>query len=286
MSNRKGLGKGLSALIPVKEEIEPNSNIKEVLINKIHPNPNQPRHNMDQENLRELIESIKSCGLIQPIVVRAIGDNEYEIIAGERRWLACKESGLEKIEVIIKQYSDLEASAAALIENIQRENLNAVEEAGAYRKLMDNYGLTQEELSVEVGKSRSFIGNMVRLLTLPEAVKEMILEGAISAGHARALLPLVDSEAQTNMGLMIIKDQLSVRKTEELVKKINDKLDLMEKSTDNQEFNSDKDNEWAELIKELGKDVAIKSNSKGGGKLIIKYKNREQLMNIVQKIKN
>lgn len=145
LNKKRGLGKGLSALIPVEEEVSNGSSeMKEVLIGKIYSNPNQPRQKIDENNLNELIESIKTHGLIQPIVVRSGKDDNFEIIAGERRWLACKKAGLEQVNVIIKKYNDLEASAVALIENIQREDLNAVDEANAYKKLMDNYGLTRK----------------------------------------------------------------------------------------------------------------------------------------------
>ncbi len=284
MTKKKGLGKGLSALIPVEEEDinSVNNEMREVFINKIYPNANQPRQKLDEESLKELIYSIKTHGLIQPIVVRPAQDDCYEIIAGERRWLACNKIGLKKVPVIIKIYSDLEASAAALIENIQREDLNAVDEANAYRKLMDNYGLTQEELSVKVGKSRSFIGNMVRILALPDAIKDLLLEGLITAGHARALLTLPDSETQVKFGLKIIKQQLSVRKTEEIVKRFTENVNKKEK--DKPVFST---LEWEkQLIQDFGKRIKIKGNSNGSGKLIIKYSNSDELKSLINKIKN
>ncbi|KAF1085916.1 putative chromosome-partitioning protein ParB [Sporotomaculum syntrophicum] len=282
--NRKGLGRGLSALIPVDDEINCGSDeMKEVDINKIYPNPSQPRQKFDETSLNELIESIRTHGLIQPIIVRPGKDEGYEIIAGERRWLACKKLGLNQVPVIIKTYNDLEASAAALIENIQREDLNAVDEANAYRKLMDNYGLTQEELSIKIGKSRSFIGNMVRILALPDAIKDMLLEGIITAGHARALLPITNSEIQLKIALKIIKQHLSVRKTEEIVKRYieKEKENKTDKVTSNMEIL-----EWErQLIKDFGKRVKIKSNSNGSGQLIIKYDNSNELITLINKIK-
>jgi ParB family chromosome partitioning protein len=277
-----GLGRGLSALIPVEEEVINGSNeMREVSIDKIYPNPSQPRQKFDDRSLNELIDSIKNLGLIQPIVVRPGKDDCFEIIAGERRWLACKKIGLNQVPVVIKLCSDLEASAAALIENIQREDLNAVDEAHAYRKLMDNYGLTQEELSTKVGKSRSFIGNMVRILALPEAIKDMLLEGIITAGHARALLPLPDSETQIKFGFKIIKQQFSVRKTEEVVKKFIENEPEKEKNQLDSEIL-----EWEkQLIQDFGKTVKIKGNSNGSGKLIINYNNSDELISLINKIK-
>ncbi len=287
LTKKKGLGRGLSALIPVEEENVNNVNninnvMREVSINKIYPNPNQPRQKIDEDSLNELIHSIKTHGLIQPIVVRPAKDDYYEIIAGERRWLACNKIGFNIVPVIIKIYSDLEASAAALIENIQREDLNTIDEANAYRKLMDNYGLTQEELSTKVGKSRSFIGNMVRILALPDAIKDMLLEGLITAGHARALLPLPDNETQIKFGLKIIKQQLSVRKTEELVKKLTEN----EKQKENIKPVSPTPEWEKQLIQDLGKKVIIKGNSNGSGKIIIKYNNSDELLSLINRLKN
>lgn len=286
MSKKRGLGKGLSALIPVQQSIVDVSQEPEMIylaLDQIQPNPHQPRKKIDNKAMEELMESIKTHGLIQPIVVRPLEGNKYEIIAGERRWQACKRLNMERIPVIIKKYSDLEASAAALIENIQREDLNAVEEANAYKQLMENYGLTQEELSNRVGKSRSFIANMVRLLTLPREIKEMLAEGLITAGHARALVTLDDSETQIKFTLKVIKQQLSVRKTEEMVRK------YIESGGGKKQHRPSIDQEqqdWEkELTAKLGKKVRIKTNANGGGKLIIEYNNRTEMVQIINKLK-
>ncbi|WP_347489476.1 ParB/RepB/Spo0J family partition protein [Desulfoscipio sp. XC116] len=282
MNKKRGLGKGLSALIPVEEEVSNGSSeMKEVLIGKIYSNPNQPRQKIDENNLNELIESIKTHGLIQPIVVRSGKDDNFEIIAGERRWLACKKAGLEQVNVIIKKYNDLEASAVALIENIQREDLNAVDEANAYKKLMDNYGLTQEELSAQVGKSRSFIANMVRILALPDEIKDMLLQRIITAGHARALLSLPDNETQIKFALKIIKQHYSVRKTEDIVKK------FIENENENRNNKRNRETlEWEKILTQsLGKRVKIKTNSNGSGKVIVEYSNSEELIGLVDKLR-
>lgn len=232
------------------------------------------------------MESIKTHGLIQPIIVRPGQNNKYEIIAGERRWQACKMLKMETVPVIIKKYSDLEASAAALIENIQREDLNAIEEASAYKNLMENYNLTQEELSIRVGKSRSFIANMVRILGLPKEIKDMLAEELITAGHARALIPVQDSETQVKLTLKILKQQLSVRKTEEMVKKYLESMDKeVSKAENNNEQNNKIKNLEQFLSQKIGKMVQIKVNINGSGKLIINYNSQVELINIIENIK-
>jgi len=220
-SKKRGLGRGLGALIPSDPE---NSNydgeLKEIKVSQIIPNPSQPRMLIDTDKLQELMESIKEHGVVQPVVVRPVKGEKYELIAGERRWRACK--GLEKkfIPALVKSYNDFEASAIALIENIQRENLNALEEAQAYDKLMDEYGLTQEDISKKLGKSRPFIANMVRLLNLPEEIKDMVIDGSLTAGHARCLIVIKDRDKQMAAALKIVRGNLNVRQTEQMVKKM------------------------------------------------------------------
>lgn len=282
MTKKRGLGKGLSALIPTEENTPNNNEMRYVDIKNIFPNPDQPRKNIDENNLEELINSIKTHGLIQPIIVRKKDDGNYEIIAGERRWQACKKIKMDKVPVIIKNYTDLEASAAALIENIQREDLNAIDEANAYKRLMEDHGLTQEELSMRLGKSRPFIANMVRILALPNELKDMLTEGIITTGHARALIPLQDNESQIRFALKIIKQHLSVRKTEEMVKKY-----IEAEGKDKKNKIKDKEIlDWEKkLTTRLGKKVTINSNNNGSGKLIIEYKTREELAMVVDNIK-
>lgn len=285
MTKKRGLGRGLSALIPQDgsaEETEKEENLREVPLERVIPNPHQPRQRVDQNNLAELVESIKTHGLIQPIVVRPAPEGKYEIIAGERRWLACKNLNMERVPVIVKQYSDLEASAAALIENIQREDLNAVDEASAYKKLMDNHGLTQEELSARLGKSRSFIANMVRLLALPGEVKEMLAEGRLSAGHARALLALPDNMLRNKFAARIMEKQMSVRSTEEMVKK------YLEGRKQNRKRSRPRDAEkkdWeTRLAERLGRSIKIREKADGSGALVIKYDNREDLHKLLDQL--
>lgn len=293
MTKKKGLGKGLAALIPVQESggeqpVQTGAYCY-VDLQQIKPNPNQPREKIDKQKLQELMESIKTHGLIQPIIVRPRDNDGYEIIAGERRWRACAKLNMKQVPVLIKTYDDLEASAVALIENIQREDLNAVEEARGYKQLMSEYGLTQEELSTRVGKSRPFIANMVRLLTLPTEIKEMLAEGIISAGHARALLPLEDSENQIKFTLQIIKRQLSVRKTEELVKRHLEQKKETRQNLGEQKKAMGPDQESLLWVKKLtatiGKPVKIMNNADGSGKLVISYHNHHDLAQIMKKLK-
>jgi ParB family chromosome partitioning protein len=221
IERRPALGKGLSALIPDAPAVRPQPN--EIDIDLLSPNEEQPRIQMDGSKLDELAESIRVNGIIQPIVVRRVGDS-YRIIAGERRWRAAQRAGLLKVPVVIR---DVEESSPnqkllelALVENIQRENLNPVDEAPAYQRLADEHGLTQDQIATAVGKDRSSIANFLRLLKLPEEVRNDLAGGAISMGHARALLGLPDAVAQRHASREVISRGLSVRDTEALVKKL------------------------------------------------------------------
>lgn len=221
IERRPALGKGLSALIPDAPE-PPRAGAMEVDIDLLAPNNLQPRVQMDDAKLQELADSIKTNGIIQPILVRRTG-NSYRIIAGERRWRAAQRAGLHKVPVVvrdIKDGADKELLELALVENIQRENLNAVDEAVAYRRLADEFGLTQEQIAAAVGKDRSSIANFMRLLKLPEEVRADLVSGALSMGHARALLSLVDAAAQRQAAREVISRGLSVRDTELLIKKL------------------------------------------------------------------
>jgi ParB family transcriptional regulator, chromosome partitioning protein len=216
---RSALGKGLSALIP--DAPEPQAATTEVDVDLLRPNTYQPRLRVDDAHLDELAQSIRTHGVIQPIVVRRV-DNAYEIIAGERRWRAARQAGLRRVPVVVRE---VEAEGRhdilemALIENIQRENLNAIEEGTAYRRLGDEFHLTQDAIATAVGKDRSTVANMVRLLKLPDEVQEEVAAGRLSMGHARALLALPDQAAQRTLARDIIARSLSVRETEGLVKK-------------------------------------------------------------------
>ena len=221
IDRRPALGKGLSALIPDAPEA-PRGGVMEVDIDLLAPNDLQPRVQMDDARLQELAESIKANGIIQPILVRRTGTS-YRIIAGERRWRAAQRAGLHKVPVVVrdvKDGADKELLELALVENIQRENLNAVDEALAYRRLADEFGLTQDQISAAVGKDRSSIANFMRLLKLPDEVRADVVSGALSMGHARALLSLADAVAQRQAAREVISRGLSVRDTELLIKKL------------------------------------------------------------------
>jgi ParB family chromosome partitioning protein len=219
VDKRPALGRGLSALIP-DAPASPQSATRalEVDTDLLTPNRFQPRTTMDDGRIEELARSIRSNGIIQPIVVRK-ADTGYEIVAGERRWRAAQRAGLLKVPIVIRDIPDERLLAAALIENLQREDLNPIEEAHAYRKLADEFHLTQEQIADAVGKDRSSVANMTRLLRLPLEVRENVAAGAIAMGHARALLSLPDEAAQLRWGREVVAKQLSVRETEVLVKK-------------------------------------------------------------------
>ena len=281
MSKRsRGLGKGLEALIPVMTEgVNGKDMLKEINIEKIRTAPRQARKLFDQEKLDELAASIKEHGVIQPVVVRPLPDGYYELIAGERRWRACKSLGYQSIPAVIKEYRDLEATAAALIENVQRENLNPLEEAAAYYQLMEDFDLTQEDVSSRVGKSRPFVANMVRLLGLPVEIKDMIVSGRISAGHARALLAINDSKKQLAAAFKIARQQLSVRQAEKIARGM---IEEKEKSVENRIPRVHYLLKAEERLKKLiGTKVKVKELPDGRGKLEIDFSDERDLKRIL-----
>ena len=221
---RRGLGKGLEALIPISEELAPG--VKEVPVEAIQPNPRQPRQALDPEALQELAASIQEHGLIQPLIVTEVESAEYDVepryqlIAGERRWEAARLAGFSKVPVIVKEATPQQMLELALVENIQRADLNPLEEATAYRQLMDEFGLTQEEVAERVGKSRAAVANTVRLLRLPDEVKTALAAEKISEGHARALLALEAEADQLRALAAVVQRGLNVRQTEELVRRM------------------------------------------------------------------
>lgn len=271
---KTGLGKGLDILIPTKTEEEKNE--PQVLkINQVEPNKDQPRKQFDNDSLKELAGSIKQYGIIQPIVV-CKKDNYYEIIAGERRWRAAKMAGLKEIPVIIKDYSEKEIAEISLIENIQREDLNPIEEAQAYKNLIEEFHLTQEELSERISKSRTQIANTMRLLKLNEKVQKMLSSGKISAGHARALLGIEDQKEQLKAAQTIVEENLSVRETEDLVKKINTPI-LPKKAKTKIKNNIFYKDLEKQMTQSLGTKVRILQKEEGKGKIEISYFSEDEL---------
>lgn len=268
--NRKALGKGLSALIS-QDTSGNKENVAELDIDLIKPNPDQPRTRFPEENLNELAQSIINNGIIQPIVIRQKGGN-YEIVAGERRWRAAQKAGLMKVPVVIKEVSDEKLLELALIENIQRQELNAVEEAKAYRKLVDTVGLTQEMVAERVGKNRTVITTFLRLLKLPDEVLKLIEEEKISAGHGRALLMTDDSDAQKRIASMIAEMSLSVREAEKAVKRVKRGGEVVEKQKEKPKIDANTRAAETKLKRHLGTNVNIIPDGNGtGGKIQIEY---------------
>ena len=231
MAARRGLGAGIDSLIPKSKEEERREREKQVVkeiiketdkidINKIEPNASQPRKNFNEDSLQELADSIKQHGMIEPLIVQEGEKGFFQIIAGERRWRAAKIAGLKDVPVIVKEYSDREVMEIALIENLQREDLNPIEEAEAFQRLIEEYELKQDEVAERVSKSRAAVTNSLRLLKLDGRVRSMIIEDKIKSGHARALLAIEDKDEQYEMALKVFDENLSVRETERLVKKL------------------------------------------------------------------
>lgn len=287
MSKKFGLGKGLNALIPeeaannIKEKKQVNgSNI--VNINLIRNNIDQPRKQFDDEKILELAESIKHNGIIQPIILRKVKDN-YVIVAGERRWRAAKLAGLKEIPSIIMDLTDKQVMELSLIENIQRQDLNSIEEANAYKKLISEFDLTQEELSQRLGKSRTTIANTMRLLNLSDEVKEYLIEGVISEGHGRTLLAITDSKLQCQVAQKVIDDKLSVRELEAYIKTLKNKKEDKPKRKE-EELNPYYKDLTERLQGFFGTKVNI-SNKNNKGKIEIEYYSNEDLQRILEIIK-
>ena len=304
---KKGLGKGIDVLIPQakektkseKENIKTKEVIKEVVkevikevdtidVNKIEPNKNQPRKSFDEDSIHELAESIKLRGIIQPLVVQKGEKGLYTIIAGERRWRAAKAAGLKEVPAVLKEYSKQEAMEISLIENVQRADLNPIEEALGYRQLIDEFGLTQEEIAVRVAKSRTAITNTMRLLKLDEQIQNMLVQGVITSGHARALLSLEDAQMQLKAAKEILDKKLSVRETERLVKR------LQKEASGEKKEEKKKDETLALIYQDLedrmksvmGTKVSIHNKDKNKGRIEIEYYSEAELERIVEMIES
>ena len=290
---KKGLGKGLDSLIPenkqtkVSKTDEPVSNGKSetgeqmMKINDVEPNREQPRKKFEEDALLELSDSIKQFGIIQPLVVQKRKDY-YEIIAGERRWRAAKMAGLKEVPVIVKNYTAQEIVEISLIENIQRENLNPIEEAMAFKRLLEEFNLKQDEVAERVSKSRTAVTNSMRLLKLDERVQQMIIDDMISTGHARPLLALDDQEQQYEIANRIFDEKLSVRETEKLIKELkNPKAPKEKKKLDNSFIYDDLANKMKEV---MGTKVSISSKGNGKGKIEIEYYSDKELERVFDMI--
>lgn len=313
MAARKkgGLGKGIDALISptVKKEVDKEKIIEKVIekpiekvvekivekpielhlkIDEIEPNRLQPRKNFDEDALQELSESIKQFGLIQPIIVKNQG-SYYEIVAGERRWRAARIAGLKEVPVIVKEYDDRESMEIAIVENLQREDLNPIEEAQAYRRLIEEFGLKQDEAAQRVSKSRTAVTNAMRLLKLDERVQQMVIDDMISGGHARTLLAIEDKEEQYAMAMLVFDNKMSVRETEKLVR------NYLKKDEDKKTSEKEKDFSQMETIYHqleermksvIGTKVAIHSRNYKKGKIEIEYYSNDELERIIDLIES
>lgn len=285
---KPALGNGLEGMFGVEnvteEEKENVSRETFLRLSEIEPNRAQPRRNFDEDALQELADSIKQYGVIQPIVVQK-KEKRYEIIAGERRWRAARKAGLLEVPVLIKEFAPEDIFAIALIENIQREDLNPIEEAQAYRRLIEEHHLKQDELAEKVAKNRVTITNAMRLLKLDERVQQMLIDNMLTGGHARALLAITDKEAQHTLALRVFDEKLSVRETEGLVKRIlsnEEKKEEPKKPVQDDSFvYRDIENRMKDI---LGTKVEIKKKAKNKGKIEIEYYSMEELERIIELI--
>ncbi len=283
---KRGLGKGLNALIP--QGIEKKNNIDDnekyvnlININRIKPNKNQPRKYFDREKIKSLEESIKNHGIMQPIIVRKSNDG-FEIVAGERRWRAAKNAKIDDVPCIIRELDDEKLMELSLIENLQREDLNDIEEALAYKRLTDEFKMTQDRIAKIIGKSRSYVANTLRLLNLSEQVRELIVDSTLSGGHGRALLRIEDSRLQKDIALKIIDENLSVRETEKLVSSILKKREQSPRK-------NYKDSNLIFLEENLKEVLGTKVNivkGKKKGKIEIEYYNDDDLERIIGLLQN
>lgn len=219
-AKQKGLGRGLGALIDDFSPSPQEQSITSLPLQKVEPNPDQPRRNFDEDQLLALSDSIREHGIVQPLAVRAVGDGYYQIIAGERRWRAARMAGLSEVPVVVLEADDQAVMELALVENLQRQDLNPMEEAEGYRSLIQDYGMTQEQAAARVGKSRSAVANALRLLSLPEEVRHMVIDGSLSAGHARAIVSLSGEKLQKAAAQKILALRLSVRQAEAMCKRM------------------------------------------------------------------
>lgn len=306
---KKGLGKGLGAIFgedvvkenkeetekkakakaeaKAAEEMDEKGRILMLKLDLVQPNKEQPRKTFDEEKINELAESIKNYGVLQPLLVQK-NDSFYEIIAGERRWRAAKAAGLKEVPAVLKEYSKQEAMEISLIENVQRADLNPIEEALGYKQLIDEFGLTQEEIAVRVAKSRTVITNTMRLLKLDEQIQNMLVQGVITSGHARALLSLEDAQMQLKAAKEILDKKLSVRETERLVKR------LQKEASGEKKEEKKKDETLALIYQDLedrmksvmGTKVSIHNKDKNKGRIEIEYYSEAELERIVEMIES
>ncbi len=285
---KRGLGKGLGALLNAESVIETTTekekDVKKIKITQIEPNKSQPRRDFDEEKLEALADSIREYGILQPIVVKLNENGFYTIIAGERRWRAARKANLKEIPAVVKSYDEKSEMEVALIENLQRENLNAIEEAAGIHELIEVYGLTQESVAQKIGKSRPAVGNLLRLLNLPEKIKEAMKEEKLSMGHARALLSLSDEQKMIETAEKVIREDLSVRQTEQYIKAQGAAKKTRTLTKEEKEIARYIKSLEESLSSELGTKIKI-VNKKNKGKIEIPYSSSEDFERIIKLIK-
>lgn len=282
------MGKGVAALFHTDDVIEnmlENQNVVELKLTEIEPNKNQPRRKFDKEKLGALAESLSQYGVLQPIVVKKLDTGFYQIIAGERRWRAARMANLKKIPVIIKEFDDRETMEIALIENLQREDLNPIEEAEGFQELMDRFQMTQEQLSQKVGKSRSAIANSLRLLHLPKEIRQYLIDGKLSSGHARAILSAEKKEVQMAAAQKIMEEEWSVRQAEAYIAQLQKTPVVKKKTAQQEELERHILSLENKLSTALGTKVKI-HHSKNKGKIEIQYYSNDDFERIMSMIKN
>lgn len=277
-----GLGRGLDSLFADNSVEEINPSVNKLRIMEIEPNHDQPRKDFDEKSLSELAESIEQHGVLQPLVVRPLANGSYQLVAGERRWRAARIAGLTEVPVVIKELTDEEVIEIAMIENLQREDLNPLEEALGYRYMMDELNITQEQAAEKVGKSRPAVANALRLLKLPNEIQDMVKNNLISPGHARALLGFDSEDMIVQTAKMIIKEDLSVREVENLVKK-SKKIPKVAKLQKRDKFFSEVE---IALVENLGRKVKIKEAKQDAGVLEIEFFDKDDLEGLAMKLEN
>lgn len=293
-AKRRGLGRGLDALLggdttnetPVADAPAeaPQGSVNQIGIEQIQRGRYQPRRNFDADKMQELADSISAQGVVQPIVVRPLKDNQFEIIAGERRWRAAQLAGLHEIPAVVRDVDDKTAMAVALIENIQRDDLNPLEEAGALHRLLGEFGLTHQEIARAVGKSRTTVTNLLRLLDLNEDVKNLVEQRSLEMGHARALLGLSDA-IQSDAARKVVQQGLSVRETERLVRRLQGEEETAKAAPEPPSVDPNVQRLEQDLTEKLGARVHIKQGSRGKGQLVIAYNSNDELDGILEHIK-
>lgn len=280
---RRGLGRGLSALIATGESVG-GLRFEEIPVSAIRPNAYQPRRTFSEDAIRELAASIREVGILQPLVIRPV-ESGFELIAGERRLRAAKEAGLERVPVLIREAADSESMELALVENLQRQDLNPIETANAYQALMEGFGLTKEQLALRLGKSRAAVTNTLRLNGLPDGVRRLVEEGRLSEGHARALLGLGSEVQMLRLAEQIVAERLSVRRTEELVRAELQKP--QEAQTPNQRENREEPDEYGDATRRMQEVLALPiriRSSRKGGKIEIRFREQEELDALVARL--